>query len=139
MSAHRAKRAIDDVLALHLAAGLTIANAAEHAGVCERTARRRLKDPKFRKSLDTVKREIVGRAVALLSNGMAQAAERLIGMVDSTDDKISLTASKAVLEIGMRFRQAEEIERKLQDLSRRINALSKAERSQADTRANASI
>lgn len=123
MSAPRAKRAIDDALALQLASGMTIAKAAELAGVCERTARRRLKEPKFRRRLEALKREVVGQAVAMLANGMATAAERLIGLVDSPDEKIALTASKAVLEIGMRFRQAEEIERKLQDLSRRINAL----------------
>lgn len=132
MPAPRAKRDIDGALALYLASGMTIANAAERAGVCERTARRRLKEPKFRRRLDALKREVVGRAVAMLANGMAHAAERLIGLVDSPDEKIALTASKAVLEIGMRFRKAEEIERKLQDLSRRINALITAERSQAD-------
>ena len=84
---------------------------------------------KFRKRVDAFKSEVVGREVAMLANWVANADDRLIGLIDSSDEKIALTASKAVLEIGIRLRQAEEIGRKLQDLSRRINALLLADQS----------
>ena len=129
MSAPRPRRDIDDLLAFHLASGLTIARAAERVGVNERTVRRRLADAKFRKRLDDLRSEAVGRAVAMLADGMTKAAERLVGLVDAPDEKIALAACKAVLELGMRLRQAEETERKVEDLARRVYALQEADQS----------
>ena len=74
MSAPRPRRDIDDLLAFHLASGLTIAMAAERAGICERTARRRLADSNFRKRIDDLRSEAVGRAVAMLADGITKAA-----------------------------------------------------------------
>ena len=129
MSAPRPRRDIDDLLAFHLASGLTIARAAERVGVNERTVRRRLTDANFRKRLFDLRSEALGRAVAMLADGMTKAAERLVGLVGASDEKMALAACKAVLELGMRLRQAEETERKVEDLTRRVNALLTAEKS----------
>ena len=75
----------------------------------------------------------------MLADGMTKAAGRLVGLVDATDEKIALAACKAVLEIGMRLRQAEGTERKVEDLTRRVKEFLAADQSKAGTHEDASI
>ena len=117
------RREVDDILGLHLDDGMTILRPIGRVGVCERTARLRLADARFRKQLDDRRNESFERAVAMLADGMTKAAGRLVGLVDATDEKIALAACNTVLELGMRLRQAEEIERKVEGLTGRLYAL----------------
>ena len=116
------RREVDDILGLHLDDGMTILRPIGRVGVCERTARLRLADAQFCKQLDDLRSEVAGRAVAMLADGMTKAAGRLVGLADVADEKIALAACNTVLELGMRLRQTEEIERRLENLTRRVNA-----------------
>lgn len=82
----------------------------------------------------------MGQAVAMLADGMTKAASRLVGLVDAQDEKIALAACKAVLELGMRLRQAEETECRAEDLTRLVIVILAADRfeSQLIPRANMS-
>ena len=75
--AHRGRRNADDVLALELAAGKTLRDAALAAGIAERTATRRWADPEFRRLVSRHRGEMVGRAVGELADGVTDAAKTL--------------------------------------------------------------
>ena len=116
----------DDVLAAHLATGSRIIDAAA-VGMNERTVRRRLADPDFRTLLDGLKAEAVGTAVARLSADMVNAAAALAGLLDSSDERVRLSAGRAVLEIGIKARQAEELEQRVHDLTEGLERLTAKE------------
>jgi hypothetical protein len=107
----------DEALAAHLAAGLSVPKAAAAVGVAERTIRRRLADPTFRRLLDQRKAELVGEATALLGRSMSAAAGELVRlMTESNDTKVRLMAAKEILAAGLKARQALDLERRLDDL-----------------------
>ncbi len=69
-----------------------------------------------------LKSEAVTQAVARLSADMGKAAAKLAALIDATDDRVALAAAKTVLEMAFKARAAEEIEKKLQDLTDRLGA-----------------
>jgi len=115
----------DDVLAGHLAAGLSIVKAARRARMSERTARRRLEHPGFRARVDTLRAEIVGQAVGQLSASMTDAAAKLVELMGSTDEKVQLAAAREILGSGLRARQLEDVERQLAALAERLEVLTR--------------
>ncbi len=129
--AGRGRQDANETLAAHMAAGLPITEAAERAGVGERTARRRLGDDNFRALVARLKSEAVAQAVARLSADMGKAAAKLAALIDATDDRVALTAAKALLEMALKARAAEEIEKKLQDLTDRLYAFTAKEDARA--------
>jgi predicted ArsR family transcriptional regulator len=115
------RKLADAVLAGHLAAGLTHAQAAVKAGVSERTVRRRLDDPKFRKLVEELKGEAVGRAVNILGRTMSGAAVELAKLLKSEEEKTRLQAAKAIIELGMKARQHADLERRLDEVEALLN------------------
>src|SRR5262245_42645707 len=65
----RGRSDADEALALALAGGQTIREAAAQVGVSERTAHRRLDDPKFRARVVELRSLVVMRAAGLLADG----------------------------------------------------------------------
>lgn len=61
--AHRGRRNADDLLALELASGKTLRDAALAAGIAERPATRRWADPEFRRLVSRHRGEMVGGPV----------------------------------------------------------------------------
>jgi len=106
----------DAVLAGHLAAGLQITQAAKKAGVSERTARRRLKVPAFRKQVEELKSEAVGEAVSILGRSMSSAAVELAELLKSEDEKTRLQAAKEIIGLGLKARLQTDLERRMDDV-----------------------
>lgn len=104
------------MLVAALAAGCTYEAAAEQASVSERTVRRRLDDPAFRKQVDDARAEILGRAVARLTSASVRAVETLEALLGSEMDFARLSAARAILELGVKLREQTE-------LAARIDAL----------------
>ena len=65
--AHRGRQNADETLAVALAAGQTVRDAARTAGVAERTAHRRWADPEFRRRVDELRGQMVDRAIGRLA------------------------------------------------------------------------
>jgi hypothetical protein len=103
----------DDLLAVALAAGQEVADAARSARLSERTAYRRLADPDFRRRVAELRGRAVDRALGRLSGTMAQAADRLKALLDSDDERVALAAARAVLEFGHRLREQVELEERV--------------------------
>jgi hypothetical protein len=68
----------DSALIAALAAGATHEAAAKHAGVSERTVRRRLADTEFRRRVDEARGEALDQAMARLSRAATGAATTLV-------------------------------------------------------------
>jgi hypothetical protein len=110
------RREADELLAAHLAGGLTLTQAAEKAGVAERTARRRAKEPAFRRRVEELKAEAVGRAVGVLGRSMTGAAVELAKLLKSADEKTRLQAAREIIGLTLRARQQTELERRMAEL-----------------------
>jgi hypothetical protein len=115
----RGRKGADDVLAGHLAAGLPIKTAAEKTGMGYRTARRRLEDPQFCRQVQRLKGEAVSQAVALLGRSMAGAAGVLARSLTSPDERIRLQAAREIIGLGLKARQAEDLEQRVAELERK--------------------
>jgi hypothetical protein len=110
---HEARRR---ALALGLARGLTVKDAARAARVSERTAYLWRSEPVFASLVKELQGELFALAVAKLAGMNGKAADRLDALLDSDDEKVVLAASKAALELGRSLRET-------QDLAERIAAL----------------
>lgn len=114
----------DDLLATHLASGMTRKAAGAKVGLHERTVRAKLEDPGFRARVDGIKTEIVSRAVAMLGKGMTTAARRLRKLAtEAKSEAVQRAACKDLLEMAIRARSGEDVEKKIQDLVERVERL----------------
>lgn len=103
---------------LALASGQTLRDAANAAGIGERTATRRLADPAFRRRVDELRGEMVRRALGKMADGMADAADRLRQLLAARSEAVQLGACRALLELGVKLRENVELEQRLTDLER---------------------
>lgn len=113
----------DDLLAVALASGYTVAESARRANMGERTAHRRLEDPAFRRRVDNLRGQIVSRALSMLNRSMARAARELAKLLGDEDPKVRLQAAREILKIALDGRQRTETELKLAELLDRLDAI----------------
>jgi hypothetical protein len=106
----------DSALIGALAAGGTAEYAARQAGVSERTVYRRLGEPDFRRRVDEARAEMIGRAVGTLALASQGAVATLVDLQKSGPPSVRLGAARAILELGTRLRETEEMERRLASL-----------------------
>src|SRR5205823_14879035 len=86
------------------------------AGVGERTAYRWLAKPEFRRQVAQLQQAIARQAAGKLSDGMAEAATALRGLLQSADEAVRLRAARALLDFGPRLRDSVELEARIVDL-----------------------
>ena len=110
-----------DALALALAAGDTAIEAAAKARMSERTVYRRLADPAFRRHVQALRGEMVGRALGRMANGMSEAADVLRSLLAAKSESVRLGAARSLLEIGSKLRESVELESRLQALEERAS------------------
>jgi hypothetical protein len=120
MADSRAKRI--DALAAAVAGGSTVREAALALGMAERTAYRQSASDEFRQRVAALRSAMIETAVAKLTAGMADAADRLKELRKSESAGVALAACKATLEIGTKLREASDFEARLAALEKAINA-----------------
>lgn len=116
MAANGRKNA--ETLALALAAGDSITDAAAKAGMSERTAYRRRADPTFRQRVEQLRAEMIGRAMGRMADSMTEAANALRALLSAQSESVRLGACRAMLELGVKLREAVEFEARLAELER---------------------
>jgi hypothetical protein len=116
--AHRGRKNADDTLALALATGQTLRDAAAAAGVGERTATRRWADPAFRRRVADLRGDMVQRSLGRLSDGMAEAADVLRQLLKAEADTVKLGAARSLMELGAKLREVVELASKVDELER---------------------
>lgn len=126
--AHEGRKNARFKLASLIATGMPVKYAAKEAGLSRSTAARWVKIPAFVGMVDRLKNRAVSEAVANLSSSMSKAATKLGALVDSADEKISLAAAKSLLEMALKARREEETDRKIAELTERINKLTSSDK-----------
>jgi HEAT repeat protein len=117
--AHRGRRNADEALALALATGATLRDAAVAAGVGERTATRRWADAAFRQHVAELRGGMAARALGKMADGMSDAADQLRQLLAAKSESVRLGAARALLELGTKLRESVELEERLAALERR--------------------
>lgn len=121
MAGRRGKRILDDRLLLALACGATVESAARTAGVSEATAYRRLRDPKFKKRLDELRGDLVQRTAGMLTAAGGEGVKTLLALLkEATPAAVRLGAARAVLELGVKLREAAELEERIAALEAQL-------------------
>src|SRR4051812_33397523 len=76
------------------------------------------------------KREPLKSATDALTRGARSAADALVGLVSSSDEKVRLAASRAVLEEAIRLRELAELEAMVKELQERLEEVQQGRKQQ---------
>ncbi len=111
----------DTVLILALACGATVDAASRQCGISERTVYRRLRDAKFQRKIQSVRDDMIQRSAGQLTASALEAGKTLLALLaNTTPPAVRLGAARAILEIGIRVREAAELAQRVADLESRI-------------------
>jgi hypothetical protein len=108
------RKGADERLLLALACGATVESAARQAGISESTVYRRLVDDEFKQRLLAMRAEMVQRTACTLTAAGTEAVKALLGLLQpATPHSTRLGAARAVLELGVKLREAAELEARI--------------------------
>jgi hypothetical protein len=115
------RRNTDHQLLMALACGVTVENAARQAGISPATAYRRLADPAFRQRLRTLRGDMVSRTAGTLTAASSESVRTLLELQKpSAPPAVRLGAARSVLEIGIKMREAADLEERLSALEQQL-------------------
>src|SRR4051794_10144481 len=101
-----------EVVAAQIAAGGTVASAAADASVSARTVHRWLSEPSFVELVGRLRAEAIGRTTRALAAASTRAARTLVELLEASAEGVRLQAARSVVELALRLREAEELERR---------------------------
>ena len=109
------RREADRVLLQALACGASVEHAARKAGVGQRTVYRRLADAEFVRKLQDLRTEMVQRTAGMLSGAGLGSVKVLVDLQAdvSVPAGVRRRSARDVLEMGLKFREATELEQRL--------------------------
>jgi hypothetical protein len=113
------------LLAAALAAGSKLCAAATVAGMRQRTAERRAADPQFAALVAEIQARDLKTALARVQGLLVKAAEKLEGLLGSTNEPVALGAVKATTAMAIALKQLVEVD----ELAARVAELEAARRS----------
>jgi hypothetical protein len=114
MAASDRSTAVDGVLVAALAAGATQAQAAEMAGMSERTVRRRLEQPNFAARVVEQRSGLVTQTAARLAGLASSAVDALLDLLAAdVAPTVRLRAALGVLEAARVWRECSELEARI--------------------------
>jgi transposase-like protein len=110
----------EDALLLALACGATVEAAARQCGLTDRTIYRRLSEPAFKDRLQALRTDMVARAAGMLTAAAGEAVRTLLQLEKDAPATVRLGAARAVLELGMKLREAADLEARMAALEARL-------------------
>lgn len=119
MSAKLRKKA-DTSLLVILACGATVEQAAKQVGLSERTVYRRLAEPEFQRELAETRADMLKRTSGTLTASGSEAVRTLVTLLSTKESNVRLGAARAILEIGIKVREAADLEQRLCELERQV-------------------
>lgn len=129
MAVNRKKN--EDALLVALACGATVENAARQCDLSERTIYRRLGEPDFKRRLQGVRGDMVSRAAGMLTAAGMESVRTLLELQKPGQTAaIRLGAARAILELGLKFREVVDLETRLAELEQRVAEEDEAKRNQ---------
>ncbi|MEI7687398.1 MAG: hypothetical protein WCL32_20515, partial [Planctomycetota bacterium] len=94
---------------------------AQRTGVGERTIHRWRTDSTFRQLVRSHRAAMTERALGRLADGMTEAAETLRSLLRGEGESVRLNAAKAILEIGNKFHELQDIDQRIGELERLLS------------------
>ena len=110
----------DTAIAIALAAGSTVEEAATAAGVSPRTVARRLRDGAFRGRLADLRVRALSQAAGRLASASVAAVRELEALIDDPDPRIRLRAARGVLHDAGRMAEAVDLAERVAILEARL-------------------
>ncbi len=101
------------MIVLALASGLTQVQAAERAGVSERTVRTRLADPAFKQRVTEARADMVERTMAALTASSVAATQTLHQLLDAESENVRLGAARSLIELAAKLRESYDLEARI--------------------------
>jgi hypothetical protein len=117
------KRSALEVLAIGVASGLSLADAARQAGIKYITARRRAADPAFRRRVEELRQVITDQALGRLTKDMTAAADTFSALLTDPAPQVRLAAAKAILDYRSRLKADGELRDKVDRLESLVQEL----------------
>ena len=115
--------------AVDIARGTSIVKAAKKVGISETTGYRWARKPEVVKSIAEVRSTVLQTASQRMMNLAGKAVATLEALLGSDDDKIRLSAAKAVIDGTAKMRQLAELEQELEQI-RKIVMVIRQDRNQ---------
>jgi hypothetical protein len=118
-----------DAAIVRLAAGATVAEAAQAAGVTERTIFRWQAEAAFRSEISTARTRLFDRALGRLAASAATAADTMSELSDTAaaaaqpGASVRLAAARATLEIGRKLWETIELEASIRSLKALVDEI----------------
>jgi hypothetical protein len=120
MAQDKRKRA-EERLLLSLVCGATVEAAARQCGLHEKTVRRRLAEPAFRRRLQELRTEMVVRTAGSLTAASTESVRTLLELQKpATPASVRLGAARTVLELGIKLREAADLESRVAALEEQL-------------------
>jgi hypothetical protein len=130
--ARNGRKASDDALATVLACGATVESAARTVGISVRTVHRRLASAEFQKRLACIRKDMVDRTTAALTGVGMESVRTLIALQDaSMPPAVRLGAARAALDLGVKFRESQELAERIALLEARLESVESPGQGQA--------
>lgn len=123
MSNSERKRSALEVLAIGVASGMSLTDAAKQAGIKYITARRRAADPAFRRRVEELRQAITDQALGRLTKDMTAAADTFSALLYDPAPQVRLAAAKAILDFGSRLKADGELREKVARLEETLSKL----------------
>jgi hypothetical protein len=96
----------DTVLALTIASGTSIADAAVKVGVGRTTIYRKLENPDFARLVCEFRDKLIAVALGRIADNLTRAADALAGLLDAPEPYIRIRAARALFSMGIRLRDS---------------------------------
>jgi hypothetical protein len=112
------REAKDEIIIAALAAGRNYREAAERAGVDRRTVSRRMQLPEFARRVSEGRDEHGVVVSGGLASSTPRAVSTIVACLDDESPKVRLAAAKLLLEMDLKARRINEIERDLAEIRR---------------------
>jgi hypothetical protein len=123
---NEAKQRKDHQLLLALACGASVEVAARAVGISESTIRRRLHEKRFSTRLTQMRSEMSLRVADQLTAASTEGARTMVELMKPAYPPAArLGASRAVVELSMRARESADLQNRMAELERRLDAQSK--------------
>lgn len=104
----------------HIVTSPTYTGGCEKAGITKTTFYKWIKDPKFKAELDRRRDEITAEAFGMLSQGLTQAVEVLVGLLDNKDVRLKRLAAKDVMDFAIRHKENKDLDERLTEVENKL-------------------
>jgi len=106
----------DSFLALALASGVSIADAAAQADVGRTTVYRKLENPEFRRMVADYRDQLICTALGRITDNLTRGADVLTQMLDSPKDHIRIRAARILFSLGIKLRDSVELASRMREV-----------------------